>query len=187
MKIQLSNITKYQFYIENNDEDNDLTERSCVNFLDKKINAYSSAWAKETTDVFYQSVHSIDSSIYSVEQKNAWAPLPIDYDKWQKRLVLKKPTLLLINEQIAGFIELESNGHIDCTYVSPNFQKIGVASTLLEYVIKLARHSGIDHLYVEASIVAKPLFEKFGFVTENENKVIRKKVVLVNYSMHLKI
>lgn len=185
--IQLFNITKYKFYEENNDEGNDLIGRSSVSFLDKKIIEYSSGWAKETTDIFYQSVHSIDSSIYSEEQKKAWAPLPIDYGKWQKRLELKKPTLLLINEQIAGFIELEPNGHIDCTYVSPYFQKIGVASTLLEYVIKLAKNSGIDHLYVEASIIAKPLFEKFGFVIENENKVIRKKVLLVNYSMRLKI
>jgi putative acetyltransferase len=49
------------------------------------------------------------------------------------------------------------------------------------------KNSGIEHLYVEASIVAKPLFEKFGFVIENENKVIRNKTVLINYSMRMKI
>lgn len=96
-----------------------------------QIIEYSSNRAKEIADVFYQAVHSIDSSIYSEEQKRAWAPSPIDYEKWKKRLEIKRPYLLLINDHIAGFIELELDGHIDCTYVLPNFQRKGVASTLL--------------------------------------------------------
>ena len=86
---------------------------------------YSSNWASEIANIFYQSVHAIDNSIYTVEQKNVWAPLPIDYEKWTKRLELKRPFLLLMNNQVAGFIELESNGHIDCLYVSPKFQRRG--------------------------------------------------------------
>ncbi|WP_366944168.1 GNAT family N-acetyltransferase [uncultured Psychromonas sp.] len=60
-----------------------------------------------------------------------------------------------MNAQIAAFIELESNGDIDTTYVLPNFQKTGVASTLLEYAMNIAKNSGIEHLYAEASIIAK--------------------------------
>lgn len=146
---------------------------------------YSSNWASEIANIFYQSVHAIDNSIYTVEQKNVWAPLPIDYEKWTKRLELKRPFLLLMNNQVAGFIELESNGHIDCLYVSPKFQRRGVASKLLHHVITLAKNSSINYLYVEASVVSKPLFEKFGFVIEKENKVVRKNIVLINFSMRL--
>ena len=46
---------------------------------------------------------------------------------------------------------------------------------------------GFRELYVEASIVAKPLFEKFRFVIENENTVIKNQTALINYSMRLKI
>lgn len=148
---------------------------------------YSSNRVKDVTDLFYMSVHSIDSSIYTEEQKNAWAPFPIDYVSWGKRLEFKRPYLLLINDQLAGFIELESDGHIDCAYVSPMFQRKGVATTLLKFVVDKAKALGLKLLYVEASIVAKPLFEKFGFVLDKENRIIRNTVVLNNYSMHIKL
>ncbi|MDX2370626.1 MAG: GNAT family N-acetyltransferase [Colwellia sp.] len=152
-----------------------------------QIIEYSSNRAKEVADVFHQAVHSIDNSIYSEEQKHAWAPLPIDYGKWKKRFEQKRPYLLLINDQVAGFIELELDGHIDCTYVSPNFQRKGVASTLLKHAIASAKKLGLKQLYVEASIIAKPFFEKFGFLVENENKLIRNNNLLINYSMHMEI
>lgn len=148
---------------------------------------YSSNSAKAITDLFYGSVHAIDSSVYSNEQKKAWAPMPIDYDKWARRLEKKKPYLVIINQEIAGFIELESDGHIDCAYVSPKYQRTGVATKLLDHVISIAKYWGLKQLYVEASIVAKPFFEKSGFLVEHKNKVIRDNIVLVNYAMRVDI
>jgi putative acetyltransferase len=152
-----------------------------------EIIEYLSSKATEVTDLFYDSVHAIDSSIYSNEQQRAWARKPIDYDTWEKRLENKKPYLCMIKNEIAGFIELESDGHIDCAYVSPRFQRQGVATKLLDHVIIVAKDLGLKQLYVEASIVAKPLFEKKGFLTENENRVIRHNTVLINYSMRVDI
>ena len=149
-----------------------------------KIIEYSSCRAREVAELFYSSVHSIDPNIYSEEQKAAWAPRPINYNKWLVRLGVTRPFLLIINDQVAGFIELEPDGHIDCTYVSPDFQRKGVAKALLNHVIGVAKDANVEKLYVEASVVAKPLFESFGFTVQRKNKVIRNKVVLVNYSMH---
>lgn len=148
---------------------------------------YSSDRAREITDLFYDSIHAIDSSIYSDEQKDAWAPAPINYSEWVKRLGEKRPYLLILNDEVAGFIELESDGHIDCAYVAPKFQRKGVATNLLNYVMAVAKNLGLKQLYVEASIVAKPLFEKAGFSVENENHVIRHNIVLINYSMRVEL
>jgi putative acetyltransferase len=152
-----------------------------------EIIEYLSCKATEITDLFYESVHAIDSSIYSNEQKRAWARKPVDYEAWEKRLGHKKPYLCMINNEVAGFIELESDGHIDCAYVSPKFQRQGVATALLNHLFLVAKDLGIKQLYVEASIVAKPLFEKKGFLVENENSVIRHNTVLINYSMRVAI
>lgn len=43
------------------------------------ILTYSEKWSEEIADVFYQSVHAIDSSVYTPEQKEAWAPSPLDF------------------------------------------------------------------------------------------------------------
>jgi len=152
-----------------------------------KLVEYQSEYSKEIADLFTASVHAIDDAIYNKAQKNAWAPQPIDYKKWEDRLANTKPSLLLINEQVAGFIELEADGHIDCTYAHPNYQRQGVASNLLKYVIDIAEKNGLTTLTVEASMVAKAFFETFGFVVKNENKVIRDGVVLINYSMYKKM
>ncbi|PAJ76283.1 histone acetyltransferase [Pseudoalteromonas sp. NBT06-2] len=152
-----------------------------------KIIQYSPKLAKDLTDVFYDSVHSINTLIYSIEQKHAWAPLPINYLKWANRFNIKKPFILTINNEVAGFIELESDGHIDCTYVTPKFERKGVATKLLKHAMYIAKKNGLKELYVEASIVAKPLFEKFGFMVENENKVNMNNIILLNYSMRVRL
>lgn len=90
-----------------------------------EIKSYSNQWAAEITDLFYQSVHAIDPSVYTPEQKEAWAPTPPDYAAWSKRLDEKRPLVAIINGQVAGFIELDTDGHIDCTYTHPNFQGMG--------------------------------------------------------------
>ena len=93
--------------------------------------------------------------------------------------------MLLINERIAGFIELEDDGHIDCMYVLPTFQRKNVGSELLKYVINKAKARSIKQLYVEASLIAKPLFERFSFVSKQKNNVSINNIVLENYTMTL--
>jgi len=43
---------------------------------------------------------------------------------------------------------------------------------------------GVEQFYVEASIIARLLFERFGFSVQNENKIIRNNVTLVIYTMN---
>lgn len=146
------------------------------------IQTYSKEWAREIADLFYLSVHTIDPSVYTPEQKEAWAPTP-DYDRWSERLTRKKPFVAIIENHIAGFIELDIDGHIDCTYTHPDFQGIGVASSLYEYLLVKAKETGIKSLYVEASLIAKPFFEHRGFSVVKKNEVQRNGVPLVNFSM----
>ena len=148
---------------------------------------YRVEFADQIAELFHQAVHAIDNSVYSEQQKIAWAPATIDYQKWRKRLANKQPYVAIIDKQVAGFIELDSDGHIDCTYVLPKFQGLGVASALFNHLKVAARKKGITELYVEASLVAKPVFEKFGFILEKENAVIRANTRLTNYSMRLKL
>lgn len=147
------------------------------------IEKYSEQYSKEIADLFYQSVHAIDSSVYTVEQKAAWAPTPIDYAFWSARLEAKKPFVAIVNNQVAGFIELDADGHIDCTYTHPDFQGMGVASKLYEHLLAEAIKRNLQRLYVEASIIAKPFFEHRGFAVFRGNAVQRHGESLVNFSM----
>lgn len=149
------------------------------------IKPYSEVHAKEITELFHQSVHAIDSSVYSEEQKEAWAPTPPNYEHWKKRLNIKKPYLAFKNEKLVGFIELELSGHIDCAYVHPDFQNQGVGAKLFNFIFEKAKQLKLSPLFVDASIVAKPFFEKRGFNVIQKNEVRRGRVILINYSMEL--
>ena len=60
-----------------------------------EIQHYTQDRAVEIADLFHQSVHAIDSSVYTPEQKEVWAPTPPDYAFWEQRLNNKKPYLAL--------------------------------------------------------------------------------------------
>lgn len=148
-----------------------------------KIIPYSEEYACDIATLFHRAVHSIDRSIYTEEQQEAWAPTPPDMILWKKRLAQKRPYLAIIDDQMVGFMELDEDGHIDCAYTDPDYQQRGIASALLTYVEARAKSFGVGRLYVEASKVARPFFEKRGFQLVRENEIIRRGVVLINYSL----
>ena len=147
------------------------------------IHPFETLFTTEIVNLHHACVHAIDPSIYSLEQQEAWAHTPPNYPYWEKRLALKKPFVAMVEAKIVGFIELEANGHIDCAYTHPAYQKRGVMSTLYAYAQNVAQQKGLKRLYLEASIVAKPFFEKRGFVILTRNEIKRNGQMIVNFSM----
>ncbi|TPE53417.1 GNAT family N-acetyltransferase [Maribrevibacterium harenarium] len=148
-----------------------------------EIQPYSPDKAREVTNLFYAAVNGIADDVYSPQQKAVWAPEPVNYAAWAARLAQTQPFLAICAGAVVGFMELEADGHIDCTYTHPEFQGRGVASMLYAYLETEAIRKGIGRLYVEASIVAKPFFSKLGFTEVKQNTLQRQGVELVNYSM----
>jgi len=56
-------------------------------------------------------------------------------------------------------------------FVDPEFARQGAARTLVEALTKLAEARGAKLLTVETSDVAKPLFERQGFTSQQRNLV----------------
>lgn len=148
-----------------------------------EVVSYNSKYACCVADVFHAAVHAIDPAIYTLQQQEAWAPTPPDYDFWENRLETKQLLIALIDSRVVGFIELENDGHIDCTYVHPNFQGRGVAKLLYNALEDKAKHLEVTRLYVEASIVAKPFFQSMDFRLVKQNNVKRNGQVFINYTM----
>lgn len=148
-----------------------------------KIQRYKPSRAAEIADLFYRAVHAIDSSVYSEAQKEVWAPEPIDYDRWAERLEKTQPFIAVIEDRVVGFIELESDGQIDCMYTLPEFQGLGVASALYAHLVKEAHRQNIKRLRVDASAVASPFFAKRGFTLIRRNELLRQGVSISNFTM----
>lgn len=134
-------------------------------------------------EIFTAAVHEIASRDYSPEQCLAWASRTVNYDHWRRRCELKRPFVAVVNSTIAGFLELDPDGHIDCAYINPQFQRRGIMTSLVEHAVNTCFSLNINRVYVEASICARPLFEKCGFQLMSENRVTIRDILLLNYKM----
>lgn len=151
------------------------------------LQTYQNQYNRAITELFYKAVYNIDERVYNSQQKQAWAPYPIDYKQWANRLADTQPYLLFKNNKLIGFIEFINRGYIDCLYIHPDFQQQGYATQLIEHVVNIAQKESIKQISVNASLIAKGLFQQFGFITLKENKVMRNGVSLINFSMQLQV
>lgn len=147
------------------------------------IRLYQKGDAPVMINLFRNAVRKVALKDYTPEQTRAWAPDEINAVAWEQRC-LSRPTWLAFDQSIlAGFIDLESDGHLDVLYVSPDHQGVGVASCLYACVEAQAIHNGNKTIYVEASLTAKPFFERKGFYVLTAQDVERGGQLLVNFKM----
>ena len=135
--------------------------------------------------IFTSAIHEIASEAYTPEQCEAWCAKEVNYAHWRNRCELKRPFVAVVGGQIAGFVELDPDGHIDCAYINPKFRRKGIMSALVRHAVDTCFSCDIVRLHVDASICAKPMIEKLGFTLIRENIVNLRGVELLNYKMEL--
>ncbi|MFI5395838.1 MAG: GNAT family N-acetyltransferase [Candidatus Binatia bacterium] len=140
--------------------------------------------APQIVRIFHDTVHKVNSRNYTPEQVNAWAPQVPDPEEWATRKLQTRITFVADNNEIlAGFGELEENGHIDCLYCHHAHQRQGVGSALYARIEEHARAMGLPCLFAEVSITARPFFQTKGFSLVRRQTVVRRGVELTNFLM----
>ena len=139
-----------------------------------------------TIDTFRRAVHEIAAAAYSPEELQAWAPEEADYSEWERRMDISQGWTFEINGKLGGFITTDAPGHIDLLYVHPDYQRMGVATALLELLVADAGSRGITDLHTEASRTARPFFEQAGFSVVRAQTVTRNGVALERFVMERK-
>lgn len=133
--------------------------------------------------VFTTAVHALASGAYTAEQCRAWAPIPPDAEGWRSRLSGVKVLLACEGEQVAGFIGYARSGYVDLLFTAPPFARRGVATALFGAACADMRRSGVQRLSTEASLAARPFFERQGFAVVGEEDVLRQGVALRRFRM----
>ncbi len=148
-----------------------------------RLRLYEIADTEEIMKLFYDTIHEVNIHDYTEEQVAAWAPANMDIDVWIKGLGSKFTYVAEEQGQIIGFGELEPNGHIDRFYCHKDFQRKGIGKKILEQLESKAKALGIDKLFTEASITAKPFFESQNFIVVKQQEVERRGQKLINFVM----
>jgi putative acetyltransferase len=148
-----------------------------------RIRPYAVTDASGLTSLFRSSVREIASRDYTASQIRAWAPDVIDEERFGKRCESRSTWVAELEGRIAGFSDLEPDGHVDMVYVHPDCQRRGIARALLRHIEETARTTGLRRLYTEASITARPVFEAAGFRVIAQQTVTVRGETMTNYRM----
>lgn len=132
---------------------------------------YLPADAARCAAIFRMSIEELAADDYDAEQREAWASAADDEDAFAARLAAALTLIAIIDGAAVGFASLKGAEEIDMLYVDPEFAGQGAGRALVDALTKLAQARGAKRVTVEASEVAKPLFERLGFAAQKRNLV----------------
>ena len=151
------------------------------------IRPYERRDAEAIVALFHETIHTIAAADYTREQLDAWAPEIPDPTVWHGRMA---PRLTLVAEEggeILAFAELIEDGTLDMFYCRHDAQAQGIGSRLFSKIENAARGLGLKRMVAQASITARPFFERQGFRVVRQNSIVRGEVELINFTMEKRL
>ena len=138
----------------------------------------------EMRELFRTTVLTVNSKDYTKEEVEDWTSCGDSVAHW-KNLLAKNDYVGAIDGQgkIIGFSSMNAEGYLHSMFVHKDQQGKGVATLLLSEVEKIAREYDVHKINVEASITARPFFEKHGYKVVKEQKAKANRLWLTNYVM----
>lgn len=152
-----------------------------------QIRLFSPPDIEQIARLFHETVREVNVRDYSAAQVKAWAPDDVFFNDWLNHCSTRSTFVADDWGTIAGFGQLEANGHIDCFYCHKNYQRQGVGQQIYQAIEAQAKVLEIDRLFVEASITAKPFFEKMGFLEVKEQQIACRGATFTNYVMEKRL
>ncbi|MTD25897.1 GNAT family N-acetyltransferase [Erwinia sorbitola] len=146
------------------------------------IRAFRASDLDAVIALFEGAVRQIASRDYSAEQIDAW--VQIDREDWQQKFQQSECWLVIRHGEIAGFGNVESDGHLDMLFIHPEHQRCGVATALLKWLELQLVKMDIPVIFTEASITAKPFFTRQGFQLIEAQQVSVRGQSFINYKLH---
>lgn len=90
---------------------------------------------------------------------------------------------ITIEQEIAGFTSVNTQGYLHSMFVHPDYQHQGAASLLLSAAEDFTRQQHVASIHSEVSITARPFFEKRGYQVEKEQTVELDSIKMINFVM----
>lgn len=148
------------------------------------LRRYKSSDCKILAELFYNTVHTVNTADYSEEQVSAWADGNIDLSKWNNSFLSHFTVIAEIDGVVAGFGDIDKTGYLDRLYVHSGYQRMGIGTALCD---ELEHSVNAPKIFTYSSVTARGFFEKRGYKVVKEHQVIRHNVFLTNYLMELRL
>ncbi|MDE5973542.1 MAG: GNAT family N-acetyltransferase [Eubacterium sp.] len=143
------------------------------------IRGYQSSDCNELTELFYNTVHTINAKDYTKEQLDVWATGQVDLQKWDRLFQEHYSFVAVDADIIVGFGDIDKTGYLDHLFVHFAYQGKGIATAICNQLESAVKGNIATH----ASITARPFFEKRGYKVIKEQQVERQGIFLTNFVM----
>lgn len=87
------------------------------------IREYNAEDCAEITELFYNTVHTVNAKDYSKKQLDVWANGKADIEKWNKSLLEHYSLVAVEDGVIIGFGDIDKTGYLDRLYVHKDYQE----------------------------------------------------------------
>lgn len=152
-----------------------------------QIRSYAETDAPALLELFFTTVHRINSRDYSQAQIAAWAPETLDRSLWSAHMNKLNPFIAEIDGIIVGYSDLQDSGLIDHFFCHYQYQRRGVGSALMNHIFLLGKQRSITRLYSEVSLTARPFYERHGFSIVKQQSANIRGETLGNFLMEKKM
>lgn len=120
------------------------------------IRDYQPSDCKEITELFYNTVHTVNAKDYTKEQLDVWATGKVDLEKWNQSLQEHYSIVAIENEVIVGFGDIDKTGYLERLFVHADYQGKGIATGICNQLEQTIQGNITTH----SSITAKPFLKK---------------------------
>ena len=135
-------------------------------------------------DIFYSAVQIGAAEAYSQDQRDAWAGQQPTAEGWAKRLDGLLTLVADAGNGPVGFMSMRmEDGYLDLAFVDPDHRGMGLSRDIYAVLENRARAAGLSRLTSHASHMAKPFFEREGWVNLGQNTIERGGITLENWVM----
>lgn len=121
-----------------------------------EIRKYLESDCKILSELFYNTVHTVNAKDYTKEQLDVCATGEVDLEKWNQSLKEHYSVVAVEGEVIVGFGDIDSTGYLDRLFVHADYQRKGIATAICNQLEQAVQGNIVTH----ASITAGPFLKK---------------------------
>ena len=144
-----------------------------------EIRKYRQSDCREVTELFYNTVHTVNAKDYTKEELDVWATGREDLKKWNQILQDHFTVVAVDRKIITGFGDIDRTGYLDHLFVHAGYQGKGIATAICDQLENAVQGNIVTH----ASVTARPFFEGRGYEVIKEQRVERQGIFLINFVM----
>jgi putative acetyltransferase len=135
------------------------------------------------TDLFYETIQNINSKDYLQEEIDDWSSWRSDFEKWKKGISEQYFIVAVKQGNVVGFSSIAKDGYLDFMFTHKDFQRQGIAKSMLMELERKALMQNNDYIYSDVSITAKDFFLSQGYEIERQQLKKSKERELINFRM----